>query len=120
MTGDNPPSGVITANTATRLPPEAEGAVVICGSHGGRYPGYLAARAAVRAIVLCDAGIGKDEAGVGGLAYLEDLGIAAAAVSSASCRIGDTGDMLARGRISRVNTVAAGLGAAAGQSCREA
>lgn len=121
MTGDNLPPGVITANTATRLPPETVGGrVVICGSHGGRYPGYLAARAGVRAIILCDAGIGKDEAGVAGLAYLETLGIAAAAVSSWSCRIGDPLDMLRRGGVSRANALARAVGVFEEQGCREA
>lgn len=37
-----------------------------------------------------------------------------------SCRIGDTGDMLARGRISRVNEGAAALGVAPGDDVRAA
>lgn len=112
--------GVIAADTITKLPPEAEGAVVVSGSHGGRYPGYLAAKARVRAVILNDAGIGRHEAGVGALPYLEALGIAAAAVSHLSCRIGDTQDMLARGRISRCNAAAAGCGVIAGMACLEA
>ena len=50
-----------------------------------------------RAAIHHDAGIGKDEAGVGGLAYAEKLGMAMAAVATASARIGDGADMLARG-----------------------
>ncbi|MEX2628449.1 MAG: hypothetical protein WD341_00820 [Tistlia sp.] len=106
----------LVADTITKLPPGAAGAVVVSGSHGGRYPGYLAARAGLRAVILCDAGIGLEEAGVGALPYLEALGIAAAAVSHLSCRIGDTADMLARGRISRANTVAAAAGVTAGMA----
>jgi hypothetical protein len=110
----------VVADTITKLPPEAAGAVVVSGSHGGRYPGYLSAKAGLRAVILCDAGIGLDEAGVGALPYLEALGIAAAAVSHLSCRIGDTADMLARGRISRANAVAEAAGVAAGMTTAEA
>jgi hypothetical protein len=111
---------ILTADTITKLPPEAEGAVVISGSHGGRYPGYLAAKAGVRAVILNDAGVGRDEAGIGALPYLEALGLAAATVSHMSCRIGDTGDMLARGVISRANTVALAAGVTEGMACRDA
>jgi hypothetical protein len=111
---------VLTADTATKLPPNAAGHVVVCGSHGGRYPGALAAKAGLRAILLSDAGIGRDEAGVGGLALLDGLGIAAAALGHDTCRIGDPRDMLARGRVSRANGPAAALGVVAGMPCREA
>src|SRR3954469_16541087 len=112
--------GILAADTITKLPPEAAGAVVISGSHGGRYPGYLAAKAGVRAVILNDAGIGKDEAGIGSLPYFEGLGIGAATVSHMSCRIGDTGDMLARGVISRANAVAREAGVTEGMAGREA
>lgn len=112
--------GILLADTITKLPPEAVGAVVVSGSHGGRYPGYLAARAGVRAVILNDAGIGRDEAGIGSLAYLEALGIAAATVSHLSCLIGDTVDMLERGIISRANGPARLAGVRQGCPCREA
>jgi hypothetical protein len=112
--------GVLPADTITKLPPEADGAVVVSGSHGGRYPGWLAARAGVRAVVLNDAGVGKDQAGIGALAYCEALGIAAATVSHTSCRIGDTTDMLARGATSHANAAACAVGVTPGMTCREA
>jgi hypothetical protein len=112
--------GIIAADTITKLPPEAEGAVVVSGSHGGRYPGYLAAKARVRAVILNDAGGGKEGAGLGSLAYLDALRIAAATVSHESARIGDTEDMIARGRISAFNTVAAAAGLVPGMACLEA
>lgn len=111
---------LLVADTITKLPAEAAGRIVVSGSHGGRYPGYLAAKAGLRAVILCDAGIGREEAGIGALPYLEALGIAAAAVSHLSCRIGDTADMLARGRISRANAVAAALNIGPGMTTSEA
>ena len=99
---------------------EAAGAVVVCGSHGGMFVGALAARLCVRAIVLCDAGGGLEDAGVSGVLALADAGIAAAAVGHVSARIGDAEDMLARGRISRANRMAADLGVTPGMRVRDA
>jgi hypothetical protein len=112
--------GIVAADTITKLPPDAAGQVVVSGSHGGRYPGYLAAKAGLRAVLLNDAAVGRDEAGIGALPYLEALGIAAAAVSHLTCRIGDTADMLARGRISHANATAREAGATVGMMCLEA
>ena len=56
-------AGILLADTITRLPYEAAGAVVVSGSHGGCYPAQLAAKAKVRAVILNDAGFGLDEAG---------------------------------------------------------
>ena len=114
------PAGIVVAPTVTRLPADARGAVLVTGSHGGLYPGALAVRAGVRAAVFHDAGIGREEAGIASLAMLGRLGIAAAAVSHLTCRVGDTADMMARGRISRANAVAAACGVAAGMPCAEA
>jgi hypothetical protein len=111
---------VITADTITKLPPEADGAVILSGSHGGRYPGYLTAKAHARAVILNDAGLGKEQAGIGSLPYLEALGIAAATVSHLSSRIGDTADMRARGVISHANAPARAVGVAPGMSCTDA
>ncbi len=114
------PSRVLCADTITKLPPDCAGAVLVAGSHGGRYPGYLAARAGVRAVILNDAGSGLDEAGIGSLPYLEALGIAAATVFHSSCLIGDSRDMLAHGRISRANAAARAAGVIAGLGCAAA
>lgn len=116
---DQPP-GIVVADTITKLPAQARGAVVVSGSHGGIYPGYLAAEAGVRAVMLNDAGVGRDAAGVASLPYLEALGIAAAVVSHATCRIGDTADMLCRGIVSHANAQARRAGATPGLTCREA
>lgn len=108
------------ADTVTKVADKARGGVLVCGSHGGVYPGYLAAKAGVKAAIFNDAGGGRDEAGIGSLAWLEPLGIAAATVSNQSCRIGDAADMAARGRVSHVNRLAAALGVGAGDTCAEA
>ena len=87
---------IVTAPTVTKLGADARGAVLVTGSHGGVYPGGLAAKAQVRAVIFHDAGLGRGDAGIGALTLLAKLGIAAAAVSHMSARVGDTEDMLAR------------------------
>lgn len=107
-------------DSATRLQPADRGAVVVCGSHGGLYPAWLAARAGVRAIVLNDAGIGRERAGIAGLAWLDRIGIAACALDFRSARIADGADALASGIVSTVNEAAARAGCRVGMPCEEA
>ena len=110
---------IVAAESVTQLE-DVAGKVLVAGSHGGIIAAYLGASAGVHALVLNDAGVGKDRAGIAGLFYLEDIGMAAAAVDCMSARIGDGADMLARGIVSHVNAFAALCGVATGQSCQEA
>ncbi len=114
------PKEIVLADSATKLGADAEGAVIVTGSHGARYAAYLTLKAHPRAVIHNDAGIGKDSAGIAVIALAEALGIAAATASHASCRIGDATDMIARGRISHANAVARGLGVREEMPCREA
>lgn len=109
---------VIEAPTATNFPPAARASVVVCGSHGGRYPAYLAARAGLRAVIFNDAGVGLEAAGIASLTLLGRGGMAAATVAHTSARIGDPADMLARGIISHANDPARVAGVAPGMPCR--
>lgn len=111
---------VIAVPSVTKLPLEADGAVVVGGSHGAVYAAYLSVKAGARAAIHNDAGIGRDEAGVSGLAWAQAHGMAMAAVLGSSARIGDGEDMLKRGVISRANTLAASCGVVPGQSAAEA
>jgi hypothetical protein len=110
---------IASAESVTALN-DVAGKVLVAGSHGGIIAAWYAARAGVRAVILHDAGIGKDEAGIAGLAYLEKLGMAAAAVSHETATIGEGSDMLARGLISRSNRIAGALGVHPGLPCRDA
>ncbi len=110
----------ILLDSITSAGPGHRGRVVVAGSHGGRYCGYLAARAGVLGVILNDAAIGRDEAGIASLGYLDPLGIPAAAVAHDSARIGDGEDMYARGRISHRNEAARVLGCEPGQDCATA
>ncbi len=114
------PASIVIADSITRIGPEAAGAVVVNASHGGVYAAYLAATLHAAAAIFNDAGIGRDRAGIGGLDYLEEFGIAAATVGHDTARIGDGADMMARGVVTHANGPAASLGVGPGQSCRDA
>lgn len=111
---------LIVVDSVTRLGPEAQGRVIVGGSHGGIYAAYLAAKARVGGVLLNDAGIGLEGAGIAGLDYLDPLGIPAACCAHDSARIGDGFDMLGRGLVSHANAAAAALGIEPGMWCREA
>lgn len=110
----------VILDTVTKLGPADAGRVAVCASHGGVYAAWCAARAGVRAVLLCDAGIGREEAGVAGLAWLDGLGLPAAALAHDRSRIGDGADAWARGVVSRANRAAAALGVRPGQRTAEA
>jgi uncharacterized protein YunC (DUF1805 family) len=108
---------IVTADSITRISAEeARGAVVVNASHGGVYAAYLAAKLGAAAAIFNDAGVGRDGAGIGGLDYLEALGIPAATVGHMTARIGDGADMLARGAITHANPLATTLGVRPGMS----
>jgi hypothetical protein len=107
-------------DSVTHLKPEHRGAAVYCASHGGAYAGYHAAKQGVGAVILNDAGIGRQQAGVAGLALLEALGVPAGAISHMSARIGDGADGAGRGVLSFMNAQAKAAGLALGMSCGDA
>ena len=53
---------VLVVDGVVKLPPEANGAVVVGGSNATAYAAYFSARAGVRAAIHHDCGIGRDEA----------------------------------------------------------
>ncbi len=104
-------------DSITKLTDDHRGQVVVAASHGAEYAAYLAAKGGVRAVILNDAGVGKDRAGISGLPYLDAIGIAAATIGYRTARIGDGADMKSRGAVSHVNSEAKKLGCAPGQTC---
>jgi uncharacterized protein YunC (DUF1805 family) len=114
------PAPVVIADSITRVGPEAARAVVVNASHGGTYAAYLAVKLGAAAAIFNDAAVGRDRAGIGGLDYLQEFGVAAATVGHMTARIGDGADMMASGIITHANALAAALGVTAGQTCRDA
>ena len=98
----------------------ARGEIVVSGSHGGGAAARYAVPVAPRLVVFNDAGVGKDEAGIAGLKLLDALGIAAAAVSHASARIGEAEDAWETGVLSHVNASARQMGLRPGMTVQEA
>lgn len=110
----------LVLDSVTHLPAEVRGRVALCASHGGVYAAWYAARRGLAAMILHDAGVGRDRAGVGGLDWLAARGVPGACVGHMSARIGDGADMLARGRLSCVNASATALGLVPGMAARDA
>jgi hypothetical protein len=109
----------VTVASCSNVRAEHRAQVVVSGSYGGRYNAFNAAKWPVRAVIMNDAGIGKDNAGIVGLEFLDRIGMAAATADAQTCHIGDGDHMLAHGIVSHVNRAAAALGCAPGQSVRD-
>jgi hypothetical protein len=107
-------------DSITELGPTDAGCVAVSGSHGGTSSARYAIAARPLLSVFNDAGIGKDAAGIAGLALLQAQGLAGCTVAHHSARIGDARSTLADGIISHVNPAAAALGVQPGQGCRKA
>jgi hypothetical protein len=119
MTASSEAVRIVTVASCSNLRDEHRGHVAVSGSYGGRYNAYNAAKWPVRAVIMNDAGIGKDNAGIVGLEFLDRIKMAAATADAMTCHIGDGDHMLAHGVISHVNETAAALGCKVGQSVRD-
>jgi hypothetical protein len=110
---------IMTVASCSNVRDEHRGHVVVSGSYGGKYNAYNAAKWPARAVIMNDAGIGKGDAGIVGLDFLDQIKMAAATADAQTCHIGDGDHILAHGVISRVNEAAAALGCRVGQSVRD-
>ena len=93
------------------------GCIAVSGSHGGISSARFALAARPLLVVFNDAGIGRERAGIAALDFLQEHGIAAAAVSHDSARIGQARSTLDDGVVIHLNAMAQALGVAAGQPC---
>jgi hypothetical protein len=96
----------IVVDSITELPPGVAGQPLIAASHGGIYSARCALVAAAGGVIFCDAGVGRERAGIAGLALLDEHGVPAATIGHDSARIGDGADCMARGVLSVVNEAA--------------
>ena len=90
-------------------------AVAVGASFAGAPTAAMAMRQGVKAWIAHEAGPGKDEAGIGGLALAQRFGVPAAAIATREARLSG-GMTLLTGRVSRCNAAAAALGVRPGQS----
>ncbi len=109
-------SNIATVPSCSNVTAAHAGAVIVSGSYGGKYNAFNAAKWGIRGVIMNDAGIGAADAGIIGLSYLDEIGLAAATADAQTCHIGDGDHTLAHGVISHVNASAAALGCTRGQS----
>jgi hypothetical protein len=107
-------------DSITELRPADAGCIAVSGSHGGVSSARYAAATRPLLSVFNDAGVGKDAAGIAGLALLQAQGLAACTVEHLSARIGDAHSTLADGIISHANELARQMGLRPGQSLQSA
>jgi hypothetical protein len=85
MSSANVEVRILTAASCSNVRAEHRSHVVVSGSYGGRYNAFNAAKWPVRAVIMNDAGIGKDRAGIVGLDFLDQIDLAAANVRAWGC-----------------------------------
>ena len=94
--------------------------VFVVASHAGAVMGDYAAPIGPRGLIANDAGGGMNASGIAGLARLDEIGVAAATVSTQSARIGDPTSTYEDGTISHANDTARAAGIRVGPGAREA
>lgn len=107
---------IFTVSASSQVHAGHRGQVIVSGSYGGEYNAWHAGKWGLRGVVLNDAGVGRDNAGIRGLPYLDAISLAAATADCWTCHIADGDHMLAHGVISHVNEAAARLGCRVGET----
>lgn len=120
MNGDTAHGDVRVCDSVTRMGPDVRGRVAIAASHGGVFAVHLALSEGVVGLVVCDAGVGLERAGIGGLDHAQSLGVPCAAIHHRSARIGDGVDCARRGLVSFANARAVALGVRVGMPAIDA
>jgi hypothetical protein len=110
---------VTVADSVAFLAPDLAGHIAVTGSHGGTSAGEYARRLGLAAVACNDAGIGKDSAGIAGLAALDADGIVGVAVGHDTARIGDGTDAWESGIVSYANATALAAGVRPGRPLRD-
>lgn len=111
---------VIAVDTIAHLQPEDAGQAIATGSHGGISSGEYAARVPIDIVFFNDAGVGKDDAGLASLPFLQSLGIAAGTVSHDTAIIGNALETWGCGVVSALNAAARGKGFVEGEQLKAA
>jgi len=106
--------GIASVDSVALMTAQDEGQVMATGSHAALAAGEYVARIRPKLSIGNDASMGIENAGIASLEVLAGAGIAAAAVSSMTARIGDGRSTLLEGVISALNRQAASLGGKVG------
>jgi hypothetical protein len=116
------PESVVLLDSLGDLQPDNTRPVLVCASHCGDN-GTFARKlknCRVKAVFLNNAGVGKNHAGISGLAHYATAGILACAVDHYSAEIGVAADTWESGNISHINSLAEKAGITIGDSVQVA
>jgi hypothetical protein len=95
--------------------------VLVCGSFAGAHiADQLGLCWGPRALIAHACGVGKDDAGISGLEFCQQLGVPMAAVETMSARVSDGRSVFESGVIGHANAAAQDLGVRVGHSAEEA
>jgi hypothetical protein len=107
---------ITVMDSASQIEQTDRGRIIIAGSNGGQESGRVGLASGCALLILNDAGVGKDRAGIVGLDILETEGVPAATVGHTSAAISDGMDMWEHGVLSYVNGPARDVGLREGQA----
>ena len=111
---------IMTMDSNSMVTRENQKDIILTGSHGGLVGNRPATKVPVVAAFYNDAGVGKDQAGISRLPWLQKAGIIAATVDAATARIGIGLETYECGVISYVNPLAREAGIVPGMKAGKA
>ncbi|WP_193312770.1 cupin domain-containing protein [Georgenia subflava] len=111
---------VVTNSIADALPEDKDTNVLCTAGHTGRSVVEYIVGFRPYGFICSDGGVGKNDSGLTALEPANDAGIAGAAVSAQTARMGDGKSTWADGVISAMNDLARDAGVTVGMSAREA
>ncbi|MDH4095037.1 MAG: hypothetical protein OEV81_09640 [Betaproteobacteria bacterium] len=111
--------GIASVDSVALMTVQDEGQVMATGSHAALAAGEYVVKIRPRLSIGNDASMGIENAGIASLQALGQAGIAAAAVSSTTARIGDGRSTLLEGVISALNREATLIGGKVGMKALE-
>lgn len=116
------PSGyrIVALDSNSQVTPENRNDIILTGSHGGLVGIAPAVKFPVIAAFYNDAGVGKGQAGISRLPWLQNAGIIGATVDARSARIGVGMETYESGVISHANSLAIDLGIVKGMRAHDA
>ncbi|MDH4267057.1 MAG: hypothetical protein OEW45_15605 [Deltaproteobacteria bacterium] len=111
---------IVTMDSNSMVTPENRNDIILTGSHGGLVGDAPAVKYPVIAAFYNDAGVGKENAGIARLPWLQNAGIIAATVGAQTARIGIGLETYRHGIISHANALAVQMGISPGMRAKEA
>lgn len=104
------PTGITLYDSISYAKGGDKNKLIISGSHGGISSVKYAVDKKLFGVILNDAGVGKNKAGISGLPVLENNGILGITVDAKSAEIGNAKDTYENGLVSYYNNIAKDFG----------